>query len=108
MVFKKLHLGTAAYSEDIFVDVVSCVAQRGRGQGRQGDKVWEAVQALALCHKVTPVFEETEQEGWESERPDADQGLGVGPNADLPGQYGVNLYSWGYPEICLKVLSVDG
>jgi phospholipid-translocating ATPase len=75
MVFKKLHLGTAAYCNDTFDEVVHNL--RGYYTSQQVDKsskvsqqsnvtrirknavtrIAEAVKALALCHNVTPVYE---------------------------------------------------
>jgi phospholipid-translocating ATPase len=81
MVFKKLHLGTAAYSDDTFNEIKSLVASeyqnirkgtKGTKRQNQAEKVCLAVEALALCHNVTPVYE---GEGQDNDRPEADQGL---------------------------------
>ena len=82
MLFKKLHLGTAAYSSETFDDIENHLrayysADLTSGSGSVlGDSVVatksgkprlrktavtrasEAVKALALCHNVTPVYEE--------------------------------------------------
>lgn len=82
MVFKKIHLGTVAYGNDSFELVASTIqALSGNIHGDQtpadssksvfstnvmrrpeGWRVWEAVKALALCHNVTPVYEENDAE----------------------------------------------
>ena len=83
MVFKKLHLGSVAYSDDTFDEVSSLLAgeysegRRGRKEGggkrpAQGEKVVAAVTALALYHNVTPVYE-AEQEGEVQGLPEAEQ-----------------------------------
>lgn len=83
MVFKKIHLGTVAYGNDSFDEVASTIhsinststqntqlhtdnatskANSVFGSTKmrrpEGWRVWEAVKALALCHNVTPVYEE--------------------------------------------------
>ncbi|XP_045120592.1 probable phospholipid-transporting ATPase IIB isoform X4 [Portunus trituberculatus] len=73
MVFKILHLGTVAYGSDTFDEVTAHVAtffgkDSSSGQGASATptrmrrtvvtRVGEAVKALALCHNVTPVYEE--------------------------------------------------
>ncbi|KAG0717199.1 putative phospholipid-transporting ATPase IIB [Chionoecetes opilio] len=74
MVFKILHLGTVAYGTDTFDEVSAHVATFfGKDSGSSGQaatstptrmrrtvvtRVGEAVKALALCHNVTPVYEE--------------------------------------------------
>eukprot|EP01132_Coremiostelium_polycephalum_P008025 gene8025-9870_t len=71
MVFKKLHLGTIAFSKESLSDLEnelkqSYVIQSGRtsNTGRKnrglGSKIREAITAIALCHNVTPVTEEKE------------------------------------------------
>jgi len=87
MVFKKLHLGAAAYSDDTFNEIHTLVSgeyMEGRrvvkekgGKLGQGERVTEAVLALALCHNVTPVYEEGGEVG-ESDSPEVDQAQGVG------------------------------
>lgn len=72
MVFKRLHLGTVSFSSDTMDDVVDHLrisytnsddkptAARGPPRVRRTvlTRVHEAVKALALCHNVTPVYEE--------------------------------------------------
>lgn len=76
MVFKKIHLGTVAYGSDSFELVASTIQglsatihQTEPTQTQsvfstnvmrrpEGWRVWEAVRALALCHNVTPVYDE--------------------------------------------------
>ena len=79
MVFKKIHLGTVAYGSDSFELVASTIqALSGNIHNDQsptpsgsvfstnvmrrpeGWRVWEAVKALALCHNVTPVYDEND------------------------------------------------
>lgn len=103
MVFKKLHLGTAAYGVETFDEIqrnlntffaaskVSAAAQEanqqqlsssegpGSGTSRRVRKTAvtrtsEAVKALALCHNVTPVYEE-------AAAPAGGQDGAAGPNA---------------------------
>lgn len=85
MVFKKIHLGTVAYGNDSFELVASTIQSlssniHSGGSSAEGDllksgvfsttvmrrpegwRVWEAVKALALCHNVTPVYEENDTE----------------------------------------------
>ena len=104
MVFKKLHLGTAAYSSETFDEIqlnlkqyfntlTAELAGSGKessgvgvsgGQVKEGGKpkrtrktavtrVSEAVKALALCHNVTPVYDDIRSGG-------SDDGSGVGSN----------------------------
>lgn len=85
MIFKKVHLGTVAYGSDSFDEVAATIQQvdQARKHGKadqlgsssgggiyaankmrrpEGWRIWEAVKALALCHNVTPVYE-NEDEG---------------------------------------------
>ena len=103
MVFKKLHLGSAAYTDDTFDEVQGALqAEYSEGQRRDknsretgrrpGQSEWlvAAVEALALCHNVTPVYEAQEEEG---EGPEADQGnTGVTYQASSPDE--VALVEW--------------
>uniref|UniRef100_A0A8C7AI03 Phospholipid-transporting ATPase n=1 Tax=Neovison vison TaxID=452646 RepID=A0A8C7AI03_NEOVI len=74
MVFKRLHLGTVAYSLDSMDEVQSHIfsvytqqsqdppAQKGptlttKVRRTMSSRVHEAVKAIALCHNVTPVYE---------------------------------------------------
>ncbi|KAK7086284.1 ATP synthase subunit 9 [Halocaridina rubra] len=74
MVFKILHLGTVAYGTDTFDEVFThvktyiCKDGNSSGSGSSATptrmrrtvvtRVGEAVKAIALCHNVTPVYEE--------------------------------------------------
>ncbi|XP_055940660.1 probable phospholipid-transporting ATPase IIB isoform X4 [Argiope bruennichi] len=80
MVFKKLHLGTVAYGSESFDEVAAHIktsyAPTPSGSSSAGatptkmplpkmrrtvvTRVQEAVRALAFCHNVTPVYEDTD------------------------------------------------
>jgi len=104
MVFKKLHLGTAAFTDDSFVDVRTALCgeysegRRARKDGGKrlghGERVGAAVEALALCHNVTPVYEI--EQGEADGRTEADQGMqgnaGVTYQASSPDE--VALVEW--------------
>nr|CAD7263117.1 unnamed protein product [Timema shepardi] len=77
MVFKKLHLGTVSFSTETFDEVSSHLTTAFTQQAQvesvgpspthkvrrsEVTRVLEAVKALALCHNVTPVYEEQEIE----------------------------------------------
>ena len=81
MIFKKLHMGTTSYSSDTFDELQSSIAselsegrrlsKRSGASGKrhlgEREKITEAVTALALCHNVTPVYDEgSGQEGGDS------------------------------------------
>lgn len=97
MIFKKLHLGTAAYSSDTFDEIQMNLtshytaqqmegkpgSQAGPSSGKRVRKnavtrIGEAVKALALCHNVTPVYDEdasvNSSLGGPDEATEADQG----------------------------------
>jgi len=84
MVFKKLHLGTAAYTDDTFDEIhhlVSGEYLEGKrvirdkgGKIGQAERVTEAVLAIALCHNVTPVYDEND----DKDRPEVDQAQDLG------------------------------
>jgi len=85
MVFKKLHLGTVAYTDETFDEVATVVAgewrdgrRADRGAGRPGgaERLADAVLALALCHNVTPVYEAGPGEEDQGEAPEVDQAGG--------------------------------
>ncbi|CAD5119096.1 DgyrCDS7742 [Dimorphilus gyrociliatus] len=69
MVFKRLHLGTVSFSSDSMDDVKSHLRtsfqskSEGSGKVRKTvvSRVHDAVKAIALCHNVTPVFEEIDE-----------------------------------------------
>uniref|UniRef100_A0A6M2E149 Phospholipid-transporting ATPase n=1 Tax=Xenopsylla cheopis TaxID=163159 RepID=A0A6M2E149_XENCH len=70
MVFKKLHLGTTSFNSETFdmirAHIKSLSVQNevypkppaGKLRRSEGWRVWESVRALALCHNVTPVYDE--------------------------------------------------
>ena len=95
MIFKKLHLGNVAYSDDTFDEIVSLIkAEYAEGRrvtrGKTGSKVTEAVLALALCHNVTPVYEAAEGD---TDVPEVDQAQGeVTYQASSPDE--VALVEW--------------
>lgn len=72
MVLKRLHLGTVNYSGDGFEELSSILKSTFLGgdggtnttktkfRRSENTRVRDAVQALALCHNVTPVYENTE------------------------------------------------
>ncbi len=107
MVFKKLHLGTAAYCHDTFDEIVHNLrshynnlqmeAKKPAGAGGTSSKVRktavtrisEAVKALALCHNVTPVYDNPElnrsgSSSIDEEAAEADQAT-VAMHASAPG-----------------------
>lgn len=75
MIFKKLHLGTVSYGQDSFDEISSVLksyysvrpetspaktnTHTGKVKRSENTRVYEAVHALALCHNVTPVYDET-------------------------------------------------
>ncbi|KAK7601028.1 hypothetical protein V9T40_008469 [Parthenolecanium corni] len=82
MVFKRLHLGTVSYSHDAFDQVAkqlnvvynvngdsaglahlvpSTSTSFGKLRRSEHTRVHEAVKAIALCHNVTPTYEESDQ-----------------------------------------------
>lgn len=72
MVLKRLHLGTVNYSGDGFEELTSILKSTFLGSDSgtntaktkfrrsENTRVRDAVQALALCHNVTPVYESAE------------------------------------------------
>lgn len=76
MVFKKLHLGTISYGQETFDEVTSVLktyyptdtkhspmkptssAYSGKVRRSENTRIYDAVHALALCHNVTPVYDE--------------------------------------------------
>ncbi|KAL3998137.1 phospholipid-translocating P-type ATPase flippase family protein [Acanthocheilonema viteae] len=72
MRFKKIHLGTVAFSSDAFEDVSRHVLSAYSGKlGRHSfsSKLQTAVEAIALCHNVTPT-EENGQISYQAASPD--------------------------------------
>jgi len=101
MVFKKLHLGSAAYTEDTFDEVAAALAGEHSGEARrpkpggarrpdQAQWLVRAVEALALCHNVTPVYDEPA--AGEEGLPEAEQAGGVTYQAASPDE--VALVEW--------------
>ena len=77
MVFKKLHLGTVAYGTETFDEIIHHLnmyftkpQMESKGRKNAMTKIAEAVKALALCHNVTPVFEQ-----FDYDAPEQDQAL---------------------------------
>lgn len=76
MVFKKLHLGTISYGQDSFDELSNVLktfynsntdtsparpptgTHSGKVRRSENTRVYEAVHAIALCHNVTPVYDE--------------------------------------------------
>ncbi|XP_066600374.1 probable phospholipid-transporting ATPase IIB isoform X2 [Prorops nasuta] len=72
MIFKKLHLGTAHYGQETFDEIttvlkayystssdpVITVLHGGKVRKSESSRIYDAVHALALCHNVTPVYDE--------------------------------------------------
>lgn len=77
MVFKKLHLGTISYGQETFDEVTSVLktyyptdtenspvkpaplsTHSGKVRRSENTRIYDAVHALALCHNVTPVYDE--------------------------------------------------
>nr|KAG5712977.1 hypothetical protein BaRGS_021771 [Batillaria attramentaria] len=112
MIFKKLHLGTVSYSSDTADEVMthlrtayaqlhqttsaaSATPTRASGPVRRTGvtRVFEAVRAIALCHNVTPVYEEG-LNGDIAQAPEADQHIQqtVSYQASSPDE--VALVAW--------------
>ncbi|KAJ8041253.1 putative phospholipid-transporting ATPase IIB [Holothuria leucospilota] len=90
MVFKKLHLGTVSFgadtSDEVTAHLFTAYSNIDKGQDVSTttgskksavrktvvSKIYEAVKAVALCHNVTPVYddEESDPESPEAERKD--------------------------------------
>ncbi|XP_044738524.1 probable phospholipid-transporting ATPase IIB isoform X3 [Chrysoperla carnea] len=70
MVLKRLHLGTVSYNQDSFEIVKNMLSGAfnqsenaltpARLRKSENTRVRDAVQALALCHNVTPIYEESD------------------------------------------------
>uniref|UniRef100_A0A914WNS1 P-type ATPase N-terminal domain-containing protein n=1 Tax=Plectus sambesii TaxID=2011161 RepID=A0A914WNS1_9BILA len=63
MVFKKMHLGTVAFGADSFEEVAKNVRSAYADGGKVPKhslafKVQQAVEAIALCHNVTPLYDD--------------------------------------------------
>lgn len=72
MVFKKIHMGSVAYSHDSFDDIAAIIQSLNLSERLQlemphyssmknrrsdGWRIWESVKAIAICHNVTPINE---------------------------------------------------
>lgn len=83
MVFKKLHLGTISYGQETFDEVTSVLktyyptdtehspmkptfAHSGKVRRSENTRIYDAVHALALCHNVTPVYDEVNKSSMDS------------------------------------------
>ncbi|KAK5649128.1 hypothetical protein RI129_004020 [Pyrocoelia pectoralis] len=89
MVLKRVHLGTVSYAHDSFDEVRSTIKQMfsgtenhslhpGKLRKSENIRIKDAVQALALCHNVTPVYEGddgTDTNSLTSSETEADQHL---------------------------------
>ncbi|KAJ3649938.1 hypothetical protein Zmor_021653 [Zophobas morio] len=71
MVLKRLHLGTVSYAADSFEELSSTLkstylgsdtstSNKTKFRRSENTRIRDAVQALALCHNVTPVYESNE------------------------------------------------
>lgn len=76
MVFKKLHLGMISYGQETFDEIMtvlktcystnsdtspvkpSASIHSGKVRRSESTRIYDAVHALALCHNVTPVYDE--------------------------------------------------
>ncbi|XP_043263652.1 probable phospholipid-transporting ATPase IIB isoform X1 [Colletes gigas] len=76
MVFKKLHLGMISYGQETFDEVMNVLKtcysvnsktspvkpaaslHSGKVRRSESTRIYDAVHALALCHNVTPVYDE--------------------------------------------------
>ncbi|XP_057660555.1 probable phospholipid-transporting ATPase IIB isoform X1 [Diorhabda carinulata] len=76
MVLKRLHMGTVSFATDSFDEVSTCLRNSynienltvGSEKFRRSEniRIREAVQALALCHNVTPMCDTTEKKDTDS------------------------------------------
>ncbi|XP_059148844.1 probable phospholipid-transporting ATPase IIB isoform X2 [Physella acuta] len=108
MVFKRLHLGTVSFTPETMDEVIShlktsysassttATPTRTSGPVRRNvlTRVVEAVRAIALCHNVTPVFEESTNGDVKNDDTEADQQLKqkVTYQASSPDE--IALVSW--------------
>ncbi|KAH9515664.1 ATP synthase subunit 9 [Bulinus truncatus] len=108
MVFKRLHLGTVSFTPETMDEVIShlkisysassttATPTRTSGPVRRNvmTRVVEAVRAIALCHNVTPVFEEVANGDIRNDDTEADQQLkqNVTYQASSPDE--IALVSW--------------
>lgn len=76
MQLKKLHLGSVSYAGDTMDMVAECISQLGelapmklKKRRDMGTRVRELVMTLAVCHNVTPTYEDGELE-YQASSPD--------------------------------------
>ncbi|XP_043462367.1 probable phospholipid-transporting ATPase IIA isoform X2 [Leptopilina heterotoma] len=85
MVFKKLHLGTISYGQETFDEITSVLKSyytllesgtipghgypihSGKVRRSESTRILDAVKALALCHNVTPVYDDNSSNNLDSE-----------------------------------------
>ncbi|CAL1541081.1 unnamed protein product [Lymnaea stagnalis] len=108
MVFKRLHLGTVSFTPETMDEVIThlkisysatsttATPTRTSGPVRRNvlTRVVEAVRAIALCHNVTPVYEESGNGDVKNDDTEADQQLKqkVTYQASSPDE--IALVSW--------------
>ncbi|CAL4060980.1 unnamed protein product, partial [Meganyctiphanes norvegica] len=105
MIFKILHLGTVAYGTDTFDEVSmniknyfskdnkpSSTATPTRMRRLAHTRVGEAVKAIALCHNVTPVYENGANSAMDEAEADIQAMQNVTYQAASPDE--VSLVSW--------------
>ncbi|XP_076041480.1 putative phospholipid-transporting ATPase IIA isoform X2 [Oratosquilla oratoria] len=105
MIFKILHLGTVAYGMDTFDEIMahirtfytssnntSAKVTPTRMRKTVVTKVGEAVRALALCHNVTPVYEDGEEPTMENTEAEIQAEQSVTYQASSPDE--VALVKW--------------
>ncbi|XP_071957427.1 probable phospholipid-transporting ATPase IIB isoform X2 [Antedon mediterranea] len=110
MIFKKLHLGTVAFGQEsmdeMSAHLLTAFSQTKHGTSTPGatparksttrrtvvTRCYEAVKAIALCHNVTPVYEDDDVEMSETVEADRDQNVNVVYQASSPDE--VALVSW--------------
>jgi phospholipid-translocating ATPase len=73
MRFKKIHLGTVSFGCDAFSDVsthVECAYAGKLARNSFSVKLQTAVEAIALCHNVTPIYESGTVPQYQAASPD--------------------------------------
>ncbi|KAK2148328.1 hypothetical protein LSH36_502g02038 [Paralvinella palmiformis] len=88
MVFKRLHLGTVSFTAETMDEVMqhlsaaystpkesSSVTSKAAPKVRRTvvTRVQQAIKAIALCHNVTPVYEDSDPDEIDLDQPEADQ-----------------------------------
>uniref|UniRef100_A0A915HRS1 Phospholipid-transporting ATPase n=1 Tax=Romanomermis culicivorax TaxID=13658 RepID=A0A915HRS1_ROMCU len=106
MIFKKLHLGSVAFTTESYEDVNNAmkthllnaygktdITETSTFRQSIMNKVQQAVEAIAICHNVTPVYEnENETSNAEDTEADLQQKQEVSYQASSPDE--VALVSW--------------